>query len=167
MRSFNSLACLRWQQRGMCHCCEFSTNWIALMPDERDYVDEIASQDVTYLTGNDPILADTGSCIGTRVQCTWNPAVKGKSCPWRPLDCRLYPFSPARLLDDNGNVQVELWVGEKCPLYHHEHDVLLGFVPVFVHSVRCMRDDVRRRYDAWFRAVTPKLEGYVPFITWR
>ena len=162
--NFRSHSCFRWQRRGACHCCEFTTNWIALTQDECDYAEGLPQD---YLVGHTPILDATGISIGTRVQCKWNPAVKDTCCFWRPLDCRLYPFSPARLLDANGNVQIELWIGEKCPLYQYEPSALLEFVPNFVDTVLHMRADVLKTYDTWFRTVTPQLEGYVPFITWR
>lgn len=136
-------ACQKYQKT--CVCCNFADNWIGLMPLER----------IPYhlqVTATLPIG-------GHRAVCTWNPAENG-ACPSRPLDCMMYPLSPASILDDCGNIRVEFWVCTKCPIYKNEPDILVELSKKWAKILGSL--ERKELLDAWYRKVTPSMVGYVP-----
>jgi hypothetical protein len=52
-------------------------------------------------------------------------------------------------------------------LYQHDTASLLAAIPHLATGILLMSAQDKIAYDAWFRTVTPLMEGYVPFLTWR
>jgi hypothetical protein len=99
--------CGKYNDKG-CTCCEFDVvaeKYIGLMPGEYEFLKDGDTRDWRYIKDNQGVICDRFSKNG----CA--------ECKWKPLDCKVYPFFPAKVTTHDGYKRAAMIADfNECPL---------------------------------------------------
>lgn len=155
------LACERYQRiPGLCKCCEFSEelgNWIAHLPGELEEARRICEE--KGLKGYLDHIVEVKKLPqgGYSSKCNFHPTQGRNVCPYKPLDCRMYPVFPKKI--NLETLRIQWIVGVKCPMNIEEiQEVIIEFYPLILKL--CLE---RPELVKWFEETAKGFKGYVDF----